>query len=82
MEADSEAAQKVLQELLRELRSEAGLRQIDLAKALGLPQSMVSKFESGERRLDVIEVRELCEVLGISFPSFAERLERRLGASK
>ncbi len=36
-------------------RKEAGLKQEDVARALGRPQSYVSKIESGERRLDVVE---------------------------
>ncbi len=67
-----------LQCLLRELRTEAGLRQSDLAKRLGQPQSFISKYESGERRLDVLELREICRALGISLKDFVERLEQTL----
>ena len=67
--------QKILQELLRNLRAEAGLTQIDLARSLGEPQSYISKYESGERRLDFLEVRHLCEKLGISVSDFTTRLE-------
>ena len=45
--------QAQLQALLRDIRTEAGLRQVDLAQRLGQPQSFASKYESGERRLDV-----------------------------
>ena len=38
-----------------ELRKEAGLTQVELAQRLGRPQSYVSKYERGERRLDVVE---------------------------
>lgn len=62
--------------LLREARLEAGLRQTDLAKALGQSQSFVSKYESGERRLDLIEIREICETLGIPFSTFINRFEQ------
>ena len=41
--------------LLAEARRNAGLTQVTLAKRLGRPQSFVSKFEGGERRLDVID---------------------------
>jgi len=44
-----------LKRLLIEARDHAGLRQIDVARRLGLHQSYVSKVESGERRLDVVE---------------------------
>jgi transcriptional regulator with XRE-family HTH domain len=64
-----------LQALLKSLRKKAGLRQVDLAERLGQPQSFVSKFESGERRLDVLELRQVCQILGISLEQFAARLE-------
>lgn len=71
--------QQKLRELLRELRLKAGLRQTDLAEKIGEPQSFVSKIESGERRLDVLELREICRALGLTLPDFARRLEKRLG---
>jgi transcriptional regulator with XRE-family HTH domain len=64
-----------LQALLKNLRKKAGLRQVDLAERLGQPQSFVSKFESGERRLDILELRQVCQILGISLEQFAARLE-------
>ena len=64
-----------LQALLKSLRAKAGLRQVDLAERLGQPQSFVSKFESGERRLDILELRQVCRILGISLEQFAARLE-------
>lgn len=67
-----------LQELLRELREAAELRQIDLAKRLGRPQSFVSKYESGEKNLDFLEVREVCEALGIPLVELVRRFERVL----
>ena len=70
--------QLALLELLRELRVAAGLRQQDLAQRLGQPQSFVSKFESGERRLGLLEVRQICGALGLSLSEFAEQYEARL----
>lgn len=67
--------QKCLQRLLREARSEAGFTQEALAVKLGSPQSFVSKYESGERRLDLLEVRRICRVLKIDLADFASRLE-------
>ncbi|RQV96841.1 XRE family transcriptional regulator [bacterium] len=66
---------KKLQALLRTLREEAGLRQVDLAQKLGKPQSFVSKYETGERRLDIIELLEVCRQLGISIVKLVNRLE-------
>lgn len=64
--------------LLRELRIEAGLTQTELAARIEKDQTLVSKFESGERRLDVLEIREICLALGITFEEFARRLEKAL----
>ena len=71
--------QAQLQALLRDIRTEAGLRQVDLAQQLGQPQSFVSKYESGERRLDVLELRRICRLLGLSLQDFIRRLEERIG---
>lgn len=70
--------QERLQNLIREIRLEAGLTQEQLAKCLGKPQSFISKYESGERRLDVIEIGEICKTLGISLLQFVKRFERSL----
>ena len=67
-----------LQALLREARVESGLRQSDLAERLGQPQSFVSKYESGERRLDIMELRRVCQVLGLPLLEFVRRLEEAL----
>jgi transcriptional regulator with XRE-family HTH domain len=71
-----------IQRLLRQLRQRAELRQEDVAKKLGAPQSFVSKYEAGERRIDVIDAREICVALGISFVEFARMLERELAGGK
>ena len=67
--------QRRLRELLRKVRMEAGLRQEDLAKRLKQSQSFVSKYESGERRLDLLELRQICAVVGISLEDFVRKFE-------
>ncbi|CQD22338.1 anaerobic benzoate catabolism transcriptional regulator [Mycobacterium europaeum] len=62
-------------ELLRQLRVEAGLTQVDVAKRLGVPQSFISKYESGERRLDVIELRHVAEAIGTNLAAVVSRLD-------
>ena len=62
--------------LLRTTREDAGLRQVDMAKALGRPQSYVSKYESGERRIDFIMLRQICMVCGLTTKDFAVRFEK------
>jgi transcriptional regulator with XRE-family HTH domain len=70
---------EVLRSRLREARLQAGLRQAELAQALGEPQSFVSKYENGERRLTFLEVRSICTVLGLGFAEFVKSLEEDLG---
>lgn len=70
--------QEKLQELLLQIREEAGLRQSDLARLIGKPQPFVSKYERGERRLDILELREVCKALGITLETFVRRLEESL----
>jgi transcriptional regulator with XRE-family HTH domain len=72
------AEQELLQDLLRKTRTESGLTQIGLAVKLKRPQSFVSKYESGERRLDLVELRQVCLALGITLSRFAERFEKML----
>ncbi len=69
---------RALVQLLRQLRLQAGLRQRELAEILGRPQSYVSKYESGERRLDVVELRQICRALGIGLPEVVQRWEEWL----
>lgn len=59
---------KTLRVKLRDARIAAGLTQTDVAKRLGKPQSYVSKIETGERQIDVIEFVELALASG-SHPS-------------
>ncbi len=59
--------------LLRDARRQAGLRQEDLAGRLGRSQSYVAKFETGERRLDVYELRLVCEALGVRVEDLVRR---------
>jgi len=62
-------------ELLVEARDAAGLTQVELARRLDRPQSFVSKYENGERRLDVIEFMAVTGALGIEPRSILEALE-------
>lgn len=61
--------------VLRELRQEAGLTQVQVATRLDVPQSFVSKYETGERRLDVVELRHVAEALGVTVHTVWERMQ-------
>lgn len=55
---------------LREAREKRGLTQLDVACLLGKPQSYVSRCESGERRLDVIELAEIAAIYEMPLEDF------------
>lgn len=59
------AAYKKLGTLLARVRKDAGVSQVELANRLGKPQSFVSAYEGGQRRIDVIELQLVCDALGI-----------------
>jgi len=65
----------LLQEALKQIRLDAQLTQAELAAKLQKPQSYVSKYESGERRLDLIELRDICATLGLTLLAFCELFE-------
>ena len=52
-----------LREMLVEARDRAGLTQAQVAQRLGKPQSFVSKYETGERRLDVVEFIKISKAI-------------------
>jgi transcriptional regulator with XRE-family HTH domain len=64
--------------LLRDRRESLGLRQSDLAERLGQAQATVSRVETGETRLDVIELRHWLKALNVSFLAFMKQLDARL----
>lgn len=68
--------QEALQRLLRKCRLDAGLKQSDLATKLKQPQSFISKYESGERTLDLIELKQICKALNISIVDFIKLFEK------
>jgi transcriptional regulator with XRE-family HTH domain len=60
--------EQVLEEIVR-LRKERGISQTEVAEALGVDQSAVSKLESGERGMAVAELATIAELLGVSVES-------------
>jgi transcriptional regulator with XRE-family HTH domain len=58
------AAHERLCEQLRALRTRAGLTQSALAERLGVRQTVVSEYERGQRRIDVLELRAIAVALG------------------
>lgn len=67
-------AEAALRNILRERRVAAKLRQSDLAARLAVPQSFVSKYESGERLLTFVEVLVILQELGMNAKDLLARL--------
>ncbi len=69
-------------ELLVQMRQEKKITQALLAQKLKKPQSYVSKYESAERRLDIIETMNIVKVFGVSLSDFSGELETTLANHK
>ena len=72
----------ILLALLRDTRHAAGMTQVELAQSIQQSQSYVSKIEKGDRRLDVIQLRTICQAMKTTLPDFIDRLEEQLGKKK
>ena len=68
--------------LLKEIRQKKGIRQVELAAQLDVPQSFISKYESGERRLDILELRQICQLIGVSLDDFIQKMEEKLNETE
>jgi len=69
--------QKKLAAILVERRKAAGLRQVDLAEKMGVYQSWVTHMESGQRRIDVVELIELGKILEFDPVEVVRKLSRK-----
>lgn len=67
---------QLLRQLLRQAREEAGVIQGELSHKLGRSQGFVSKYELGDRRIDLIDMADICDALGISFLELAKRFDQ------
>jgi hypothetical protein len=61
---------------LRRLRIRAGLRQVDLAKRLGVQQTYVSAYERGTRRLDIVDLHDVLNAIGEPAADVAAMIDR------
>jgi transcriptional regulator with XRE-family HTH domain len=64
--------------LLREFRHRQGLTQAQVAQALRAPQSFLSDVENGRRRLDLVRLHDLCQVLGVPLVQVVTAFEKRI----
>lgn len=63
-------------------REEAGMTQMQIATRLGKPQSYVSKYESGDRRLDFTEFVAIAEILSLDIEQFVSQYRTRADVFK
>lgn len=62
-------------QLLVEVRKKAGVTQEQVAERLDRHQSFVSKYENGERRVDLIEFLEIAEAIGFDPVGFMKKIQ-------
>jgi len=65
---------------LHDARERSGLTQVEAAKALGQPQNFVSKCETGERRIDPIELMDFAALYGTTLDALVPALPVGRGA--
>ena len=68
----------ILLSLLRQVRQDAGLTQAEMAARLGVNQSWISYYERGSRKLDMLQVRQICVAAGIPLAQFAAMLDKAI----
>lgn len=60
---------------MRTIREEKGISQKLLGDKMGYPQSYISKIETCERRMDILELINICEALDVSFLAFIKEVD-------
>lgn len=69
---------RIAVECLKAFRIQSKMTQQELACNLSCSQAYISKYEQGQKRLDIIEIRDICICLGVSLPEFVDEFERRI----
>lgn len=73
---------RVFLETLYRLRIGSNILQSELANKLDVPQSFISKVESGERRVDIVELKRIVEAMDVSLVDFIIEYQRRINGDK
>ncbi|UNM20289.1 helix-turn-helix domain-containing protein [Pseudomonas sp. ArH3a] len=69
---------EIFLQVLKHMRVESEMTQAQCSAALGRPQSFMSDVERGVRRLDIVQLRDLCLVLKTDLSSFSRTYEQAL----
>ncbi len=69
---------KLFLEELNALREKAGISQMELADRMQIGQDIVSRCESGRRRVDVFEIALWTHACGTSLEAFVKKLDERI----
>ena len=72
----------VLRNQLRRARETAGLTQVDLSDAIGKSQTFVSDVERGIRRLDTVELWEICRAMGLDLTAFVAEFQATIESTR
>lgn len=78
---DKNLMKSLCTQALKQMRLDAQITQSQLAKMLGKPQSFVSKYENGDKSLEITEVYLICKELNKSLCDFEEVLENLIQES-
>lgn len=68
--------------ILKRRRIDAGFTQVECSKALGRPQSFISDVERGSRRLDIVQIWDLCQVLECDFVELMQEFQGHLSSHR
>jgi HTH-type transcriptional regulator/antitoxin HipB len=71
---------RILGSVLARARERAGVKQSDAAAKLGLPASYLSKIENGTRRVDVVELIQIADAIGIEAADLVRELQEKMAA--
>ena len=74
-----EKKKAIFSHVLKSIRTEYNISQNDLAGRLGVTQSYISKLERGERGIEIFELMDYCQAMGISLTQFSARFEWKIG---
>ena len=80
MDKDYKKKRKLLGEILQAERHSKSIEQEELAQKLGVKQACISKTENGSRKMDMIQLLDYCNALGITLTELSIKIDCRFSA--